>query len=223
MRYFFIFQFFIINIIGCTVNGKISYSTGCNGYKVDSKLIEPGKWYAKCTDPEQEFTCYKNESTGNKMRCSHESPGKIEEEYDEFKDKKTVKLSMGLAIYDTTEGSETIGSDTWTLIFSVNKENTSLVGTSFIYRTSDIKWGYLECNTVEWLADGEPVQVVMESVHKGNVSDGVTELIISGLKSEDFLKLAKAKVSKGRLCSTDFKLNIDQKNNMLEFAKKSGF
>lgn len=219
-------------------------STKCNEILdiIDVNQIDETTWTATCTKglysgnvnliqvtdykcsklPDSDMDCKIEIEKSNPLK--YQTDGKIKEQYDEFTKATTFTLSMGLGRENIPENAEQVRDEFLALVFSVHKENTNKIEFSFAYASPIIEWKYLTCHDISFLADGEPVKALTKETHTGNPTEnGITEVISSSFAPEDFLRMARAEVSRGRLCNTTITFSNGQKDKMLEFAKKIGY
>lgn len=143
--------------------------------------------------------------------------GKIEHKHDEFKGVSTV-WAKDIELKDAS----TLLTNGLTLdAFLITKISNAPVKPEVIFlmiKTTSRDWQYLECHSLDFLADGDPIHAD-KVTHDGSVGRGyVLEFISANIKPGNLLKIANSQVVRGRLCNTEFALTPAQISKFRELA-----
>lgn len=131
--------------------------------------------------------------------------------YDEFD--HTTTVSMEPNVVKRADGLMSIIS------IQADRETMNEILLALSFRNDD--WKYRDCYGVKALADGQPVDVG-KSDHKGQVkSDGtVIETMLLKIDLDTMKTLAKAKVTKLKVCNTVVLVTPKEQSEMAEFVAK---
>lgn len=153
----------------------------------------------------------------SKPVAAGENPGSVTDSVDRFTGSRTIlfktdeapairKPALNLAIVLGSDGS----LEEAALVISVI--NTSRRG----------GWVYLQCHSVDWLADGKRVDIG-ESRHRGDVTrGGVIELITQQITPEQMSALVEAESVEYKICNDEFVVSSQDLAGMRWAVRQSG-
>lgn len=96
-----------------------------------------------------------------------------------------------------------------------------MAGVAVKLTSSNNKWRFLQCHTLDWLADGERINSTTR--HDGRVGNGhVLEFVDTNIPFRKFACMATASNLRGKLCNTEFEFSPTQIGTLKAFAEQAG-
>ena len=96
-----------------------------------------------------------------------------------------------------------------------------LSGVAVQFTSSNQKWRFLQCHTLNWLADGDRISSATK--HDGTLGSGyVLEFVDTTIPFTIFVKMATSKSLRGKLCNTEFEFTTAQIGTLKTFAEQAG-
>ena len=148
--------------------------------------------------------------------CATTRPGTVRTSYDEFTRSTTVHLDRMQVIFNAyahlTGGPVSMNLTAYRVV------SPNLAPIVLILHTESDGWLYLNCYHLNWLIDGTPIPMRTRR-ERGQVIRGrrVAEYIVAEPPVSVLDRMARAESVRGRLCTTEFELNEEQRAALGDF------